>query len=740
MFLLAPIVPVLEILALTAVSQPQRNITGKAIPYVVPADIRANSTFTVIVRGTNFGTPQSQPSDLKCRVKVPEWEAPFPDATGPATVLNETTIACKLNGYSTAGMYGIAVESASHSDPAKHVWWSHGTAPVHYRNFIEATPNRRPYMSDDILSAKLLLAINHGAIDLFPTSANAQNVTICAHLVAQDFNPYLPKDRVLDPSLDGLALLPCKTFPLSNMAGGADLGRDGPRDGLYNTTIFSIPFDQAALAKLPSSVVAANLNITTSIDTLELAPKYRRFAVAPSASIVSGQSTSVVCHQRRMIRVNDQPWVGVGFYASHFLVGAVPRGAPPQLTLEAGKKVLAEMAREGMTQIMPYDLAVLNATDRAEIIDFMDNDLNASLKFDLLLVPEAEKLMNSTVGSANYTEAWTAIQAKVKSVMHSRSLLGYYICDDCDNAASFPRHKMSQLYVALKALDPFHVVIGAPWARPWSLYQYGDDSGALGLDYLQVENYVPEPAYHPGFDERMRAGMFWEPIANSPPMYILSGFTADGKNETEPWPAVLESTLSWLGAIEYGAVNSVNFVIESNRAPNSHRKVIDRPDHINAQGNYARAARKLLPALLPDLTDGVEGPLDVHVIRASACLSPASLPAYNGRPAVDLAQNNAVVARGYRQRWIDPITKHDTYCAFILVVNLCGAPTSFELGFDVPQDIDHARHQFDAAYTVMLRHGDEDTLSDIAPGYATSVLRLGCPGFTESCDGTQRVC
>ena len=186
-------------------------------------------------------------------------------------------------------------------------------------------------MNDAIQAANLLVAVNHGAIALFPPSTKANNVTICAQLVAQGFNPYLPKDRVLEPSLEGLPLLPCKTFPISTMVGGADLGSDGPRGGLYNTTIFAVPFDKTALSKLPTSIVAANIKITAKIGELELAPKYRRFAATPSAAIVRGQSTSVVCHQRRMIRVNDQPWVGVGFYASHFLLGVVPKGAPQQL-------------------------------------------------------------------------------------------------------------------------------------------------------------------------------------------------------------------------------------------------------------------------------------------------------------------------------------------------------------------------------------------------------------------------
>ena len=101
----------------------------------------------------------------------------------------------------------------------------------------------------------------------------------------------------------------------------------------------------------------------------------------------------------------------------------------------------------------------------------MDGDLNASIKFDMPLVSDVVLLLNSTLGSANYTKAWASIEAKVRSVRHSRSLLGYYICDDCNNAGSFPPREMAQLYQALKLLDPFHVVLGAPWAFSWSLFQ-----------------------------------------------------------------------------------------------------------------------------------------------------------------------------------------------------------------------------------------------------------------------------
>jgi len=305
---------------------------------------------------------------------------------------------------------------------------------------------------------------------------------------------------------------------------------------------------------------------------------------------------------------------------------------------------------------------------------------------------------------------------------------------------------MAQLYVAIKALDPYHIIIGAPWQVPWSLSQYGDDAGALSLDYLQVENYVPAPGYHVGWDERMRSGMFWEPIANSPPMYLLSGFSApDGIKEIEPWPPVLESTLSWLGAMQFGAVSVVNFVIEIEQNHSAHRKTLDRQDHINAQGNYARSVRKLLPALMPSLTDQVSGKeLRTKVMTSSMCSSPSSLPVYNGRPSIDLTKIDRVVTRGYRQRWVDPLTGLETFCGFVVVSNICGAPTSFTLDVEnVPIGVVHARHQFDANYNVTLGDGDGNdgkrTLTDVVPGYGTSVLRLGCPGFTEACDGTGRV-
>jgi hypothetical protein len=50
--------------------------------------------------------------------------------------------------------------------------------------------------------------------------------------------------------------------------------------------------------------------------------------------------------------------------------------------------------------------------------------------------------------------------AKVRNSSH---LLAYYVCDDCDNGGKYPMRRMAAIYTAIKRIDPFHVVMGAPW-------------------------------------------------------------------------------------------------------------------------------------------------------------------------------------------------------------------------------------------------------------------------------------
>ena len=118
---------------------------------------------------------------------------------------------------------------------------------------------------------------------------------------------------------------------------------------------------------------------------------------------------------------------------------------------------------------------------------------------------------------------------------------------------------------AIKAYDPFHVILGAPWASPWALFAFGESVGSLSLDYAQVENYFPDPASHLG-DARIRAGMVFEPIANSPPSYLLDGaggLASEGPHITggrlwEPAPA--DCTPRQIVPLALGSVVAIWFV------------------------------------------------------------------------------------------------------------------------------------------------------------------------------------
>jgi len=128
----------------------------------------------------------------------------------------------------------------------------------------------------------------------------------------------------------------------------------------------------------------------------------------------------------------------------------------------------------------------------------------------------------------------------------------------------------------------------------------------------------------------------------------------------------------------------------------------------------------------------------------SRCPQEPTLPTYNGRPAVNFDAENPVVAKGARQRWLDPETGVPSFCAFIIVANLCPAPSTYAIGLDVdeiPGNVTQATHQFDANYNVSIAEvWGVRWLSDAVAGYGTSVLRIGCEGWTEACDGTGRVC
>ena len=311
-------------------------------------------------------------------------------------------------------------------------------------------------------------------------------------------------------------------------------------------------------------------------------------------------------------------------------------------------------------------------------------------------------------------------------VRSSSHLLGWYVCDDCDNANTFPLDGMAAVYTAIKQHDPFHVLLGAPWGGTWSVSSWSENGGGrLSLDVPQIENYVEQPVYLTPDDARNRWNMHLEPMINSPPMYLLASTW-----QKKPWPAVLEATLAWTAVINYGAVSQLNFIFESvflnGQAaldPKEQARLVGAQwEHVAAQAEFSRTAHQLRDVLLPDITSSNPN-LDLRLVDGQPCIVNGSswLPANAGHAS---RQAGSVAMRGFR-------VPHSDWCAYVIVVNLCADPTSYtlELPVDLPERVKTAQHIFRAVRNVTLAGR---MLKDELEGYSTGVMRLGCELVTES--------
>ena len=323
---------------------------------------------------------------------------------------------------------------------------------------------------------------------------------------------------------------------------------------------------------------------------------------------------------------------------------------------------------------------------------------------------------------------------------------------------------------------------------PGAIYAYSDnDGGQLAIDFFWVENYIPEPAYHWLADKEINRGMQFQPLSNNPPMFLLEGTVDPGDSDNltmrianmidQPgvvgphWPPVLETSLSWLGAMTFGpAVLNYQYEPRTSAADAEHGTpntefvrtqtrlwVREGWEHIAAQGSYSRGASELLHALLPDMTNASLPPPAVRTLSSTPCNYPSRLPPakYYGIEAIQLDGSDGslatVAAASFRGG--EPFLPGGNnlmkpgadYCAFVVVVNLCGTPTQYKLGISgLPAEIKTARHKFDANYPVRLTSGDSELeLSDTVAGYSTSVLSLGCGDWeadVSNGDGHRKPC
>ena len=81
-------------------------------------------------------------------------------------------------------------------------------------------------------------------------------------------------------------LLPCRQFELSSLPGGFYSGDTRGSDGIFNTSIFSVPLDAAALAQLPASIAAARIKVSATVGQgLALGSAIPQYPVLPLSSL-----------------------------------------------------------------------------------------------------------------------------------------------------------------------------------------------------------------------------------------------------------------------------------------------------------------------------------------------------------------------------------------------------------------------------------------------------------------------
>lgn len=201
------------------------------------------------------------------------------------------------------------------------------------------------------------------------------------------------------------------------------------------------------------------------------AKKKSRFLTIPTVSVAASHATAAgsytqVDHKRRMLRVNGNLFLSVGFY-----VHSITEVARKEVSMQQALEDLVGLAAQGINHVQVYSMEALEPNDLSLVVSTCESH---GLYFGFSLVSEVVAILNKTSGG-NTTTKWEALFAKAEQVRSSPSLLGWYVCDDCDDAI-FDKVGLATIYTALKAWDPAHVLFGADWTAPWTGYALLYDS------------------------------------------------------------------------------------------------------------------------------------------------------------------------------------------------------------------------------------------------------------------------
>eukprot|EP01052_Picozoa_sp_SAG31_P020758 SAG31_NODE_1575_length_7841_cov_3.083958_3_plen_721_part_00 len=260
------------------------------------------------------------------------------------------------------------------------------------------------------------------------------------------------------------------------------------------------------LSPLPTTLVAV-LNTTIRCDSLGWSiVKYRDFQRYPANTAPS--SFSQVDHETRSVLVGGRKHLMVGWFWSF-----------DDNTVVNYTAYVAEQARLGVTVLMPYNFPLLMLHGKAalqkEIMDACD-----ATGLKLIMHVEGP----ATAAAADNTSmAWSNLTAVINTIKDHPATLGYYVCDDCCDSQY--QGVLTWVYKALKALDPYHVTIGALNEPCFELYTDSENNdGKLAIDLPMYENYGngDDKSLHThtspkAFENTARSWpMYWEPITNCP--------------------------------------------------------------------------------------------------------------------------------------------------------------------------------------------------------------------------------
>jgi hypothetical protein len=319
------------------------------------------------------------------------------------------------------------------------------------------------------------------------------------------------------------------------------------------------------------------------------------------------------------------------------------------------------------------------------------------------------------------TQITSDFDEMVKVGARSKSLLGWYMCDDCcslsdDQVAAQAKYG----YPRIKQLDQFHPTIGAVNGGCAARFSDADGNQIL-VDYNMEENYGTDiqtghigsgqkdaTGHYTGGDASLRAHpLEFEPVINCP--------WGESDWEFGPWsPATLKAA-SWIGAVVGGSASTLFF--EWNGALSSAMPGISLT---NAAAEVGLEMQSISASLAAPIDGSVLQPtVTVRTTSTTPDVSPPATPA------------GFVRAAAYRE----PPSPGTGECVHVVAVN--AKPSAATVTFVLAGASNHSTAMQPLLWVSQRNHPEQSAIAvteidgfslfdaTIGPT-ATAIFRLGC--------------